>query len=51
MFINIANSLSDALIGIMFISLFPVATIMMNLGARYDFREAEKHYYSVFCKK
>ena len=49
--VNICSSFTDAIIGIIFVSLFPVCTVIMNLGARYDSREEEKHYYSVLDKK
>lgn len=48
---NVCNSVNDVISGILFISLFPFITLIMNLGARYDFREEEKSYYSSLIVK
>ena len=43
---NMCNSLSNVISGVLFIWLFPFITVIMNIGARYDFRKAEKSYYN-----
>ena len=48
---NVCNSVNEVISGALFISLFPIFTLIMNLGARYDFRKEEKSYYSSLVVK
>lgn len=40
-----SNSVSDIILGIMFLTIFPSVILIMDWGARYDHRKSEEAYY------